>query len=69
MQSINPELKYYRLNYNLRPEFYDTEKWDWKKMKPHTIYTGAATYSLKGLHILIDALRIVKLKYPDVQLF
>ncbi len=68
MQSINPDLEYYRLNYNLRPEFYDTEKWGWDKMNPHTIYTGAATYSLKGLHILIDALKIVKSKYPDVKL-
>ena len=68
MQSINPELRYYRLNYNLRPEFYDTEKWNWDKMKPHTVYTGAATYSLKGLHILIEAISIVKMKYPDVQL-
>lgn len=68
MQSINPKLEYYRLNYNLRPEFYDTDKWNWDKMKPHTVYTGAATYSLKGLHVLIEALKIVKSKYPDVQL-
>lgn len=37
-------------------------------MTPHTVYTGAATYSLKGLHVLIRALEIVKRRYPDVKL-
>ena len=69
MQSINPNLKYYRLNYNLRPEFYVDKKWDYEAMTPHTIYTGAATYSLKGLHILIKALEIVRRRYPDVKLY
>lgn len=68
MQSINPKLQYYRLNYNLRPEFYTDRSWSYETMTPHTIYTGAATYSLKGLHILIRALEIVKRRYPDVKL-
>ena len=37
-------------------------------MSPYVIYVGASTYPLKGLHILIDALRILKLKYPKVKL-
>lgn len=69
MQSINPELEYYRLNYNLRPEFYTDQNWSYESMVPHTVYTGAATYSLKGLHILIRALEIVKRRYPDVKLY
>lgn len=69
MQSINPQLQYYRLNYNLRPEFYTDKAWTYETMEPHTVYTGAATYSLKGLHILIRAIEIVKRKYPDVRLY
>ena len=69
MQSINPKLEYYRLNYNLRPEFYTDKNWSYEGMTPHTVYTGAATYSLKGLHILIQALEIVKRRYPDVKLY
>lgn len=69
MQSVNPNLKYYRLNYNLRPEFYTDKSWSLEKMQPHTVYTGAATYSLKGLHILIRAMELVKQKYPDTKLF
>ena len=69
MLSVNPSLKYYRCNYNLRSEFYDAEKWSIDSIKRHTIMTGAAHYSLKGLHILIKALSIVKGKYPDVKLY
>lgn len=69
MQSINPKLKYYRLNYNLRPEFYTEQNWSYENMVPHTVYTGAAGYPLKGLHVLIQAIGIVKTRYPDVKLY
>lgn len=68
MLAVNPELKYYRFNYNLREQFYDAEKWDFEKINKFTVYTGAATYTLKGLHILIKAIDIVKSKYPEVKL-
>lgn len=69
MQSINPKLQYYRLNYNLRPEFYTEKSWKYDTMQPHSVYTGAAGYSLKGLHILIQAMAIVKSRYPDTKLY
>lgn len=67
MLSINPELTYYRFNYNLRDEFYSAPKWSADEMNQHTIYVGASSYPLKGLHILIDSLKILKRKYPDVR--
>ena len=66
MLSINPELVYHRFNYNLRATFYDAPKWDIATAERHTVYTGAATYTLKGLHILLRAIAIVKRRYPDV---
>lgn len=68
MLSINDNLKYYRLNYNLREEFYNAPKWDVNSFDKFTIYAGASTYPLKGLHILIDALNIVKKDFPTVKL-
>ena len=68
MLSINPELSYYRFNYNLREEFYTAPKWAAEEMNQHTIYMGASSYPLKGMHIVINALEIVKKKYPDVRL-
>ena len=69
MLRINGSLKYHRFNYNLRAEFYEAKKWDIDNIEKHTVYTGAATYTLKGLHILLQAIAIVKKKYPDVKLF
>ncbi len=68
MLSVNPSLEYYRCNYNLREPFYTAPKWDMERAEKHCILTGAAHYSLKGLHILIKALAVVKQKYPDVKL-
>ena len=66
MLSINDELIYHRFNYNLREEFYEAPRWDIQKIKRHSIYTGAAPYTLKGLHFLLRAIAIVKKSYPDV---
>lgn len=69
MQSINPELEYFRCNYNLRPEFYDAQKWDFGKCQKHVIYGSTAIQSpMKGGHILIKALDIVRKIYPDTKL-
>ena len=68
MLSINDKLIYHRFNYNLRAAFYEADKWNIEKIDRHTIYTGSGTYTLKGLHVLIHALSIVKKSYPDVLL-
>lgn len=68
-KSINPKAHYIQLNYNLREEFYKAQKWSRQNCRPHTIFTGAATYPLKGLHILLEAVAIVKQYYPDVKLY
>ena len=38
-------------------------------MIPHTIMCPAADYPVKGLHMLLKALALVKNYYPDVKLF
>lgn len=68
MQEINPDARYYRCNYNLRDEFYRSPKWSESKCEPYTIYTAFASYPLKGLHILLRSLALVKKKYPKVRL-
>ena len=68
MLGINDQLIYHRFYYNVGEPFYYAPKWDIDKICRHTIYTGAATYTLKGLHMLIRAVAIVKKHYPDVSL-
>lgn len=66
MKSINPNLQYFRCNFNLRAEFYSAAKWDMRDIERHTIFTSYADYPLKGLHYLLRAVAIVKKDYPDV---
>lgn len=42
--------------------------WSMDKVTRHTIMCPAANYPIKGLHMLLKALAIVKKKYPDVKL-
>lgn len=69
MKSVNPNIKYYRCNYNLREEFYSSAKWDLSKIQRYTIYASNSPQSpFKGGHIALKALAIVKETYPDVKL-
>lgn len=50
-------------------EVFSSVKWDAEKMQPHTIMCSAANYPIKGLHMLLKALPLVKVHYPDVKLY
>lgn len=66
--SVNPGAKYLRTKRVLRPAFVTAEKWtNFDHINP-IIYTASWGYSLKGLHVLIRALAIVKRYYSNVQL-
>lgn len=65
---INSELKYFRVFYNLRDEFYECPKWDITKAEPYTIYaSNSAVKPLKGGHIVMRSLATVKKRYPQVK--
>ena len=62
---INPQAKYYHCNETLRKEFY-TGKWSYPECRPHSVMLSQGTKPIKGLHMAIKALGIVKRFYPDV---
>lgn len=66
--AINPNARYFYCNETLRKEFYRGEIWTYENCVPHRIFISQGYYPLKGLHILIDALGIVKKHYADVEL-
>ncbi len=69
MESVNPDIRYFRCNYNLREEFYGCEKWSLSSAKRHTIYASNSPQTpFKGGHIALQALALVKRKYPDVKM-
>lgn len=68
MQSLNPNLKYYRCNYNLRQEFYNAPKWSFNSCKRYHIYAStSAQVPMKGGHIILQAIKIIKRKYSNVK--
>lgn len=44
-------------------------QWTPEAMMPHTIFTTAGTNTIKGHHILLKALAIIKKSYPDVKVY
>ncbi len=69
MQSINPDIEYFRCYYDLREEFYSAPKWDINNINRNVIYAStSAQVPMKGGHIVIEALRLVKRYIPNVKI-
>ena len=67
-KTINPGINYFHLDELLREPFFSSNKWTFESCKKHTIFISQASYPIKGLHKMIEALSIVKREYPDVKL-
>lgn len=64
-----PEAEFTYCDNFLREPFYQrAESWSSYQCIPHTIFMGVAHYALKGLHVLLPALALVKRTFPDVRL-
>ncbi len=66
---INNALTYYKVNEILREEFYTEDRWSYADCEKHSIFLSQANYPIKGLHVFIQALAVVKTKYPDVKAY
>lgn len=67
-KAINPKLKVFQLEYNLREELYASPKWNVESAERHTIFTNPGGTPLKGVHQLIEAIALLKPQYPDIRL-
>jgi len=68
VKAVNPGIKYHHCDESLRDPFYKSE-WDISKVQRHSIFTTQAGYPIKGLHILLKAVAILKQDYPGIQVF
>lgn len=64
---INPALTYHFCNETLRETFYSGQ-WDYAACKKHRIFASSCSYPVKGLHLLLEALALVRQTYPDATL-
>lgn len=67
-KAINPEESYFVGNETLRTGFYGKE-WNLENIERHSIFTSQASYPIKGLHYLLQAIYLLKQNYPDVKLY
>lgn len=67
-KSINPSVNYYFCNESLRQGFYSAEKWTLEKCEKHTIFLSQASYPIKGLHQVIEAMVLLRSSFPDIKL-
>lgn len=65
---INPSVKYHYVQETMRSEFYEG-KWNYDACEKHSIFMSQGGYPIKGLHLALEALFMLKMKYPDVRLY
>ena len=65
---INPQCRVFRSFLPINNYFANFD-WDYDSCPPHSIFTVAGGYPIKGHHILFKALAFVKKTYPDVKLY
>ena len=65
--SINPNAKYFNIDYDMQTVFKNSRKWTISKCDKHTIFTNPGGTPLKGLHQLLKAVALLKEKYPDIK--
>ena len=67
VQEINPAISYHFCNETLRKSFY-TGHWQYETCRKHRIFASSCSYPVKGFHILLEALALVRREYPDATL-
>lgn len=65
---INPDIQVIYSNLPINEEFFN-HYWDKNKIEKNSIMTIAGGYPIKGLHVLLKALTIVKKEIPDFKLY
>ena len=68
VKNENNDAQIIRTSILLRKEFLMATKWDVNNCVQFRIFTIASGASYKGLHMLLDAVAVLKKKYPEVSL-
>lgn len=65
---INPRVEYHFVQEMMREAFY-TGRWDYDSCEKHSIFMSQGGYPIKGLHLMLEALAMIKKDYPDTKLY
>lgn len=69
IMDVNPNAQIYKTSILLRKEFIEADKWEANRCIPYQVFTSTSSIiSYKGLHILLDAIAILKKRYSQIRL-
>lgn len=68
VKAIDPKTRYYLGNEILRSSFY-SKRWNINQIDRYTLFCSQASYPIKGFHYLVQAIYILKYKYPQIKLY
>lgn len=66
--AVNPNAKYHYCGETLRDMFY-SYKWSYEDCEKHSIFVSQASYPIKGIHILFEAMPMILRRYPDAKIY
>ena len=66
--AINPNAKYHHVGETLRDSFYN-KRWIYSECEPLSIFVSQASYPVKGLHKLLEAMPLIINQYPNAKLY
>lgn len=60
--------RYFTCNEILRESFYN-DSWNYDECEKNTIFISQCSYPIKGFHIMLEAAKYIKEKYPDFKIY
>lgn len=66
--ALNPQAKYHHCGRSLR-EAFTGRRWTLDGCRRHSLFVGNSAVALKGIHVLLDAMRLLLPHFPDLHLF
>lgn len=68
IRAVVPEIKTYKCPLSINKVFSESI-WSVERADRHSIISNASGYTIKGLHILLRAVALIKRRFPDVKLY
>lgn len=68
IKTISTDIEIYNCPLSINETFAKVQ-WNIKNCERHSIICNASGYPLKGLHVLLHAVALLKNKYPDIKLY
>jgi len=62
---LNPNAKYFHCDETMRIPFYKA-LWNISKIRRHSIFASGASYPIKGFHVLVKAIALLRDEFPNI---